>query len=186
MTTRKTTKTPPPTDDASASFDLGQVASQFDARYTEGDAARARGLSRIAMVNTARANMLRRQRAEASDAGKADVAKDLDATITATEHDASVLTAAAVVATKPVPVPKADETIVHGLIHNAKSGLEVSLVDDKGHTTATGKVSADGHFLLRAPTGKVSLRVHDDHHPAPIEVHPDAKRIAFVVVRSRG
>jgi hypothetical protein len=134
--------------------------------------------------------MLRRQRTDASGAGKTDVAKDLDAAITAVDHDVTVLAAAAVIATKPVPVPEPDETIVHGMIHGAKRGLEVSLVDDKGHTTATGNVGADGHFVLRAryaeAPAKVSVRVHDEHHPAPIEVQPDDRRIAFLVLRSRG
>jgi hypothetical protein len=191
MSSKKSTAAPA----AGTTLDAATLVNQVESVFTDADALRASGATNLAMVRTARVNVLQRVRdgLAAKLGTNAPEVTTLDGAIADDTALATALSAQGDLASKPPVVADDHETVVQGFVRDAAgkaaAGVKVALAQPKGEPLATATTGKDGHFLLRARAGTkaevptaIELRVHDKRHPAPVELER-GNGVVFTSVR---
>lgn len=192
--TRRSKRAKPPAEATEVALDVGEIVRDAEKQFVDTDAMRSNGLRQLADFRTARTHLLRRKREElAMRVGEeSDAVKELDEVIAATTDATKALEAQSVVAAKPTPKPKKDESIVEGYVRdkdaNARRGVKVVLADAEGRVTATAVTNDDGHFeihqpMAEQPTRRAALRVGEDK-PTTIDVELEVGAVRFIAVRT--
>jgi hypothetical protein len=190
VTTRKSKpppQSPPPSSDE-VTVDANQISTRLDAQLATADTARQTGLSRLATLRNARANVLTRQRADLGANATGDRAAALD-TAVAAAHASSASFAGQAALAAPPPAASESETVVHGVAHGAAVGTKVSAADESGKSVASTTTTHGGKFVLRYKAKsegphRIELRIHDPRHAAPLHVEV-AHAVHFVLVNLR-